>query len=236
MGWEKATFAVHFSALRPFLRWVGNPVAGVTAIWRLPSGQSSHRRWLDKEQLSRLYYAASGKEKLLVALEGLNGLRRVEVLRLRKKDILLDEECLRVLGKGRDGGKWRKIPMHPLVRSQLDDHLAGLGADERLFPLSNSGADRLLQRALRSAGFGTEKVKVSHHDLRRTFGRVAHQSGMDLVQLKNLFGHSSVEMTVHYIGIDADQMRSGLKKIELRLAPEAEPLPPEGRTEGHYSP
>jgi hypothetical protein len=38
---------------------------------------------------------------------------------------------------------------------------------------------------------------------------------MDLVQLKNLLGHSSVEMTVHYIGLDADRMRSGLSRVSL---------------------
>src|SRR4029077_6612735 len=68
-------------------------------------------------------------------------------------------------------------------------------------------------------GFPLQGVKVSHHDLRRTFGRLAHQSGMDLIQLKNLYVHSSVEMTVHYIGIDTDEMREGLNRIELDPRP-----------------
>lgn len=216
MGWEKATFALHFAALRQFLQWAENPVASKRSVWTLPSGQSSHRRWITKPQFERLLSHATGPARLLVALEGLNGLRRVEVLRLRKKDLLLEEGCLRVLGKGRDGGKWRKIPTHPLVQALLKDFVQGFAADDRLFALSSSGADALLGRAVSGAGFRAEGVRISHHDLRRTFGRVAHQSGMDLIQLKNLFGHSSVEMTVHYIGIDSDQMRSGLKRIRIR--------------------
>jgi integrase/recombinase XerD len=215
MKWEKATFAVHFAALRQLLRWGGNPVGQAKNVWRLPAGQPSRRRWLTKVQFERLISAAEGSGQLLVALEGVNGLRRVEVLRLRKKDVLLEEGCLRVLGKGRDGGKWRSIPMHPLVQELLNERVRSLTAEERLFPLSNTGADLLLQRAARKAGFPLEGVKVSHHDLRRTFGRLAHQSGMDLIQLKNLFGHSSVEMTVHYIGMDADVMRQGLNRIVL---------------------
>jgi integrase len=219
MGWEKATLALHFAALRQFLAWAGNPIATRKSVWRLPSGQSSRRRWLTKDQFERLLSAAVGPAKALVALEGLNGLRRVEVLRLRKKDVLLEEGCLRVLGKGRDGGKWRTIPMHPEVQSFLSDFVIKLDPEARLFPVSQSGADGMLRRAVDAAGFGGEGVRISHHDLRRTFGRMAHQSGMDLIQLKNLFGHSSVEMTVHYIGIDADEMRSGLNRIRLGTRP-----------------
>jgi integrase len=220
MKWEKATFAIHFAALRQFLRWAENPVAHARGVWRLPSGEPSRRRWLARGQLERLYSAAEGRGKILVALEGLNGLRRVEVLRLRRKDLLFEEGCLRVLGKGRYGGKWRTIPMHGLVRDLLRGVEPSGDGDQRLFPLSSSGADRILQGAAVQAGFPQAGVRVSHHDLRRTFGRLAYESGVDLIQLKNLFGHSSVEMTVHYIGIDADRMRQGLNRLELRATPE----------------
>lgn len=216
MPWEKATFAIHFAAVRQWLRWAGNPVAGDRGVWRLPAGQPSRRRWLSRSQLEVLFGATDGRTRALIALEGLNGLRRIEVLRLRRKDVLVDEACLRVLGKGRDGGKWRKIPMHPLVAESLDPLLRDLGEEERLFPLSSSGADLLLRTAAARAGFPAAGVRVSHHDLRRTFGRLAHESGMDLIQLKHLLGHSSVEMTVHYIGLDADRMRAGLNRLRLR--------------------
>ena len=216
MGWEKATIALHFAALRQFARWAANPIAQRAGAWRLPSGQPSHRRWLSKAQLSRLLSSARGREKVLVALEGLNGLRRVEVLRLRRKDVLLDEGCLAVLGKGRNGGKWRKIPIHPVVKALLRTFVRRIPLERRLFELSSSGADGLLQRAARRVPSQVLIHRVSHHDLRRTFGRVAYASGMDLVQLKNLLGHSSVEMTVHYIGLDADQMRAGLRRVKIR--------------------
>jgi integrase len=215
MGWEKATIALHFAALRQFARWAANPIAQSAGVWRLPSGQPSHRRWLTKAQLSSLLSAARGREKVLVALEGLNGLRRVEVLRLRRKDVLLEEGCMAVLGKGRNGGKWRKIPLHPVVKGLLRPLVRGMPPEERLFGLSASGADGLLQRAARRAAATGPGIRVSHHDLRRTFGRIAHGSGMDLVQLKNLLGHSSVEMTVHYIGLDADRMREGLQLVSV---------------------
>jgi hypothetical protein len=42
---------------------------------------------------------------------------------------------------------------------------------------------------------------------------------MDLVQLKNLYGHASLEMSVHYIGLDLERMREGLIRVDRSLAP-----------------
>lgn len=219
LSWEKATFALHFAALRQFLAWAGNPIAGHKKVWSLPSGEPTHRRWLTREQFRRLYGSSTGLSRVIVALEGLNGLRRIEVLRLRAKDIALDEGCLLVLGKGRNGGKWRKVPIYPASKIVLRSALEGLGPADRVVPLSKSGADQLLSRVAQSSGLSVDGVKVSHHDLRRTFGRLAYAAGMDLIQLKNLYGHSSVEMTVHYIGLDADTMRKGLEQLSRSLGP-----------------
>ncbi len=217
LPWEKSTFRLHFAAVRPFLAWAGNPVAARGRVWALPSGEPTHRRWLTKEQLVQLYRASQGSGRLLVALEGFNGLRRVEVLRLRAKDVGLDEQALRVLGKGRNGGKWRTVPVYPQTRPLLERAVLGLRPSDRLLPISRSAADLLLTRTAAAAGLTAQGVRVSHHDLRRTFGRLAHAAGMDLIQLKNLFGHTSVEMTVHYIGLDADSMREGLERLRESL-------------------
>ncbi|HTT72794.1 MAG TPA: site-specific integrase [Thermoplasmata archaeon] len=216
LPWARPTFMIHFAALRQLLRWSGNPVADHGPTWSLPSGAPTHRRWLSKEQLTRLYRRSEGAGRILVGLEGLNGLRRVEVLRLRPADVLFDEDCLLVRGKGSQGGKWRRIPMHPDVHRDLRHWVTTQRPEERVLPLARSSADLVLQRAVQRAGLGPG-VRVSHHDLRRSFGRLAHEAGMDLVQLKNLLGHASVEMSVHYIGLDSERMREGLERFSRYL-------------------
>lgn len=217
LRWERATFSLHLGALRQFLAWNENPIASRRSVWSLPGGEPARRRWLTKDQLIRLYRGSRGRSRLLVALEGLNGLRRIEVLRLRVQDVLLAEGCLRVLGKGRHGGKWRKIPIFPETLRLLSRAIRSQPPLERILPRSRSGADQLLRQAAVMSGLAREGVKVSHHDLRRTFGRLAHESGMDLVQLKNLYGHTSLDMTVHYIGLDSDAMRAGLERLRRSL-------------------
>lgn len=213
LPWETPTFAIHFQALRQFLRWAGNPLSEERSIWRLPSGATVHRRWLTRDQLIALYRGSKGVERIIVGLEGFAGLRRVEVLRLRVKDVQVREGFLRILGKGRHGGKWRNIPLQGEIDRLLGRWIDSKQSDERVVPLSRSGADAALQRAARRSGLSQAGVKVSHHDLRRTFGRLANASGMNIVSLQGLFGHASPELSAHYIGLDFDELKSALVRM-----------------------
>jgi len=218
-GWARATTQFYFAALRQFLRWSGNSISEQSEIWRLPPGASPRRRWLSAEDLATLLNAARGPARLIIALEGFNGLRRVEVLRLRAQDVSIAEGWLNVRGKGRMGGKWRQIPLSALARLELEAWAKDIAPASRILPFSASWADLQLAKAARAAGFEQRGLRVSHHDLRRTFGRMAHDSGMDLVQLKNLFGHSNLDMSVHYIGLDLERMREGLGQIDRAVGP-----------------
>lgn len=219
LPWASTSIALHFAALRRFLRWAGNPLASDGRAWSLPTGTPSHRRWLTQTDLARLYRSARGLERLVVSLEGFNGLRRIEVLRLRSKDVDLPRRRLRVLGKGKNGGKWRTVPLFSETEKVLRSQTSEDGPDSPVVPLSRSGVDLLLRRAAVRSGLIRRGICVSHHDLRRTFGRLSHQAGMDLVQLKNLYGHASLDQTVHYIGLDEDEMRAGLDSLARALRP-----------------
>lgn len=213
LPWETPTFAIHLQALRQFLKWAGNPIASERSLWKLPSGAPVHRRWLTRDQLLALFRGSRGVERIIIALEGFAGLRRVEVLRLRVKDVLLKEGCLRILGKGRHGGKWRNIPLQGEVDRLLRDWVRSKRPEERVVPLSRSGADAALQRAACRSGLRDSGVKVSHHDLRRTFGRIANASGMSIVSLQGLFGHTSPALSAHYIGLDFDELKTALARM-----------------------
>ena len=244
-GWEPSTLATYFCSLRPFLKWVGNPAAEHRGAWRLPSGEPSHRRWLTEEQLVTLYHGsvavATGQRSpfapgnqgvirlapALIACEGFNALRRIEIQRLRIKDLDFSGSRMRVRGKGRGGGKWRRIPMTESTRRVLEQLVQGRTPGEFVFPgtipdrpLSGNTCDQLIQRAAHRAGFPSNskgRALVSNHDLRRTFGRIAYYAGMSLVDLKNFYGHESIDMTAHYIGMDEDRMREGLVRFDAKL-------------------
>ena len=60
-------------------------------------------------------------------------------------------------------------------------------------------------------------VRVSGHDLRRSFGRIAYRNGVPLVDLRNLLGHETLDMTIHYVGVDSDNMAAGLDRFEQAM-------------------
>lgn len=105
-------------------------------------------------------------------------------------------------GKGRNGGKWRTIPVTPVAHAELLPFVMGHRVADRIYPwhYGTSYGD------VRSAGLAAGIPIVSMHDLRRSFGRHAFYPGMDLVQLRNLYGHTSVDMTAPYIGLDDLEM------------------------------
>jgi len=52
------------------------------------------------------------------------------------------------------------------------------------------------------------------HTLRRIFGRMAYDAGVELLQIPARMGFATVEMTTRYIGIRAERMAAGLPRME----------------------
>lgn len=221
--WANSTPHTNPVALREFLRWSGNPLSEDKDVWLAPTGQAVNRRWLTAAQLGALYSAARGRERVVIALEGFNGLRRVEVLRLHVRDLnlALPNPSMHVLGKGRHGGKYRTIPIQPVAYAALVEATHGATLIAPIFPYHERTADHDVRRAAARAGLG---VPVSGHDLRRSFGRIAYQAGVSLVDLKYLYGHESVDMTAHYIGLDDDSARRGLTAFGEAMRPYLQPV------------
>ncbi|MCI4347023.1 MAG: site-specific integrase, partial [Thermoplasmata archaeon] len=211
------TLRVILNALRLFLRSERNPLAEEPDLWQTPRGEAYRRRWLPKEQLGALVRSSVGRELISVALEAFNGLRSCEVkrLRARDRDMTLPEPTLRVHGKGRHGGKWRTIPMDTVVvYPMLLAVVQGKRPEDPVYPLSLVTLEKDVVAAGARIG-----LKVSGHALRRFFGRAAHYAGVSLVDLKNIYGHESVDMTAHYIGLDEEEMRAGMRIFSAAMEP-----------------
>lgn len=79
---------------------------------------------------------------------------------------------------------YKKIRETPITPRAIQDILSG-------YPLSDE------------FGFPLE---VRPHDLRRTYARLAHDAGMDLIAIQQNLGHADIKTTLRYIGnLDAEQ-------------------------------
>lgn len=204
--WALTTKRPVLAHLRAFLEWGDNPIAKERMLWRIPRGRPRNRRWLTRGQLADLYDTSSGRARLHLAAQGFNGLRECELLRLGWRDVTISppNSTIALLGKGRNGGKPRTIPLTPTLEAVLCDWKTD---SDRVYPVKRSQAHFELAQLGREAGI---PFPVSGHVLRRSFGRIAYQAGVPLVDIRNIYGHESVEMTAYYIGVDEEAMAAGL--------------------------
>jgi site-specific recombinase XerD len=129
-----------------------------------------------------------------------SGLRLSEVIALNWGDVDISSGIVRVeKGKGRKarsvviGVHTRRALLK--YRSTVNDH-----DDQPLFQ-TNQGR-RFTREGLRSWLLrisSRASIHISPHALRRTFATLSLRAGMNVFQLQGLMGHSSLEMTRHYI-------------------------------------
>ena len=208
--WELTTKRPVLAHLRAYLRWGGNEIANETSLWRIPRGRPVRRYWITREQLAELYDQSTARTRLHLAAQGFNGLRECELLRLRWSDVSMAPPVptIRVLGKGRGGGKPRTVPLTPTFAAVLGSWESG---SERVYPVGHSVAHGELAALGKKAGL---PFPLSGHVLRRSMGRIAYQAGVPLVDIRNLYGHESVEMTAYYIGVDEEAMAAGVLRFD----------------------
>ena len=128
---------------------------------------------------------------------GMNGLRRAEVRRLQRRDVLpaLDRAETRVEGK-------TATPTMPLG-TYLRKVLASLHkrSPDLCCPWGNIAYDGWL------AGL---PFHLSSHRLRLSFGRSDQRAGVALVDVRHIFDHASPAIIAYYVGIDSEELGAGL--------------------------
>jgi len=131
-----------------------------------------------------------------------SGLRRAEVLALNWGDLDMSSGVVRVeKGKGR---KPRSVIVGPRTRRELLKYRSTIDSSDNKPLIQTIKGTRFTKSGLRSWLLRLSKdsgVHITSHALRRTFASFSFRAGMNLFELQGLMGHSSLEMTRHYITI-----------------------------------
>nr|WP_314836212.1 tyrosine-type recombinase/integrase [uncultured Flavobacterium sp.] len=161
------------------------------------------------------------RNKLIVDLFYTTGMRRTELIHLKKINVDLSKNTIKVLGKR---NKERILPLLPIVVNQFllysQERLnLAVIVDADYFFLTKKGLklnDSFVYRLINSY-FSTvsEKVKKSPHILRHTFATHLLNNGADLNSVKELLGHSSLASTQIY----THNSLSELKKVYQEAHP-----------------
>ena len=150
-------------------------------------------------------------------------------LKFQDPSLALPRTTLTIRGKGRFGGKYRTIPMDPMTRAVLVEWVRQMGPDDPLFPLGHTVADGELAALGTVAGLS---VRVTGHVLRRSFGRLAYQAGVPSPTIQRIYGHVSLDQTLHYVGVGQEEMTEGFAVFDthMRAGMESTTPPPQRHT------
>ena len=168
-----------------------------------------------------LNYLKQKKERdYILALTGFySGYRVSDILQLKVKDFRNRDHFY---FREKKTKKETKLSINPVLKRAANEYIENNALDDHEYmfksqkgrnnPINRQTAYRILNGAAAEIGiqgnFGT-------HSLRKTMGYHYYQQTGDVVTLKMIFNHSSVDVTLIYIGVTQDVINDGLKNFKL---------------------
>lgn len=149
------------------------------------------------------------------------GLRVSELINLQLSDLFLDENYIRILGKG---DKYRLIPIHKttisLLTSYIKDvrsHILPKKKDEDIVFLNRRGGKlsrQMIFIILKDLATKINlKKKIGPHTLRHSFATHLLKNGADLRVIQQLLGHESITTTEIYVHLDNQHLQEVVGKF-----------------------
>lgn len=155
---------------------------------------------LSLEEIGRLLASVSNmKHRCLIALQYGCGLRVSELLRLRLRDLWMEDGLLFI--RGSKGQKDRRVKLSSKLVAEVGRYRDAYRPTDYLFEGQQGGlysansVNQVLQKAAKAAGI---KRKVSSHMLRHSYATHLMDRGIDLRIIQELLGHKSSRTTEIY--------------------------------------
>jgi len=162
------------------------------------------------------------RDQLIIELLYATGMRRAELIGLKKSDINRSQKTIKVLGKR---NKERIIPISSKLLTTIDAYLLfraelQIGLKEEYLLVTKKGVkiyNTLVYRVINSYfSRASSKVKKSPHILRHTFATHLLNEGADLNAVKELLGHTSLAATQIYTQNSIAKLKTTYKNAHPR--------------------
>jgi len=171
--------------------------------------------FLTKEEVWRLLNVVKKNKRdfTIIAFLIYTGVRVGELTNIKMDDINLDDNYVRVKGKG---DKERFVPisseLSTIVREYLESHKDNtyLFESNRRKKFSPLTIQLMVKKYARKADI---QKKITPHKLRHTFATLALESGISPVTIGELLGHSSLNTTMKYTHVTNRLAVDAVKKI-----------------------
>ena len=136
------------------------------------------------------------------------GLRCGELLKLRWTSVDFNRRLLTVEGRNAKSRQTRHVPLNDEAANVLHRWREQSGGKGRLFDVA-TGFKTSWEKLLKRAGI----TRFRWHDLRHHFASRLVQRGVPLNTVRDLLGHSTVQMSLRYAHLAPDQRREAVAKL-----------------------
>ena len=176
-------------------------------------------KFLKDEELDKIFSACNSnnpteeRDTLIIELLYATGVRVSELVNIKIKDINREEKLIKVLGKG---NKERMVIYNNHTKKALDTYLKDgynyFNKKSSEYLILNKNGNKLSERYIREiinkkVSQASLDIKISPHTLRHTFATDILENGMDLMTVKELLGHESLNTTSIYTHITNEQIK-----------------------------
>ncbi len=164
------------------------------------------------------------RDFVILALFYATGMRVSEVANLKLENVRFDQDVFRIIGKG---GKIRIVPMGKDLKKYLNAYLNFRQNEEKLAlefndfifvknnkePFTREQIAALVRKYIKRVA----NVEKAHpHALRHTFATHLLNEGADIMSVKELLGHASLNTTQIYTHVSAEHLKKIYKKAHPR--------------------
>jgi len=220
-------------ALLGYAKQQGLVLKNVANSVKKPKLRDEPKDWLRSSEIGSFLDACTADFATIARFTIFSGLRRREVVFLQRSDIDLINGVIQIRAKPQLGfrpksGQERSVPLDPTLRPLVERHLKenvkpGLeawvfaGRDETRRSPTTRWFAVSVRRAARRIGITR---LLTFHDLRRTYGAMLLEAGVDIYSVSKLLGHSDVRITQKvYAPLCGKFLASEASKLGRYLAP-----------------
>jgi integrase len=172
-----------------------------------PKLDEEQHDWLRSTEIRPFLNACEGDFEPIALFTIFTGLRRGEVVFLQRSDIDFQNGVIvvrskRHLGFRTKSGRDRSVPIDPTLVPHLETQLAKIGESPSAWVFPQRDGQ---QRSAKTRWFAVSAQKaalragidrpLTYHDLRRTYGAMCIEAGMDIYTVSRLLGHADVRVT-----------------------------------------
>lgn len=176
-------------------------------------------KFLKNEEIDKIFSVCNSnnvyeeRDTLIIELLYATGLRVSELVNIKIEDIDFNNGTIKVLGKG---SKERMVIYNNHTKKAMDTYLNdgyhSLNKRNNGYLILNKDGNKLSERYVRNiinklVRRANLDIKISPHTIRHTFATDMLENGSDLMTVKELLGHESLNTTSIYTHVTNEQIK-----------------------------